>query len=109
MPNMNQDLKGRRRSSRLNLHPTDYWRIQPNLEVKPKTVEKNIETVEKSVKTVEKIIKILSNNPTTTVRELSEMLSLSRRGVEEQIKSLKQKGIIRRIGPDKGGHWQVIK
>ena len=97
------------RNRYLHIHPTDDWRIQPNLEVKPKTVEKNIETVEKSVKTVEKIIKILSNNPTTTVRELSEMLSLSRRGVEEQIKSLKQKGIIRRIGPDKGGHWQVIK
>jgi fido (protein-threonine AMPylation protein)/biotin operon repressor len=96
------------RNRYLHIHPTDDWRIQPNLEVKPKTVEKNIETVEKSVKTVEKIIKILSNNPTTTVRELSEMLSLSRRGVEEQIKSLKQKGIIRRIGPDKGGHWQVI-
>ena len=97
------------RNRYLHIHPTDDWRIQPNMEVKPKTVEKNIETVEKSVKTVEKIIKILSNNPTTTVRELSEMLSLSRRGVEEQIKSLKQKGIIRRIGPDKGGHWQVIK
>ena len=97
------------RNRYLHIHPADDWRIQPNLEVKPKTVEKNIETVEKSVKTVEKIIKILSNNPTTTVRELSEMLSLSRRGVEEQIKSLKQKGIIRRIGPDKGGHWQVIK
>jgi fido (protein-threonine AMPylation protein)/biotin operon repressor len=97
------------RNRYLHIHPTDDWRIQPNLEVKPKTVEKNIKTVEKSVKTVEKIIKILSNNPTTTVRELSEMLSLSRRGVEEQIKSLKQKGIIRRIGPDKGGHWQVIK
>ena len=96
------------RNRYLHIHPTDDWRIQPNLEVKPKTVEKNIETVEKSVKTVEKIIKILSNNPTTTVRELSEMLNLSRRGVEEQIKSLKQKGIIRRIGPDKGGHWQVI-
>ena len=97
------------RNRYLHIHPTDDWRIQPNLEVKPKTVEKNIETVEKSVKTVEKIIKILSNNPTTTVRELSEMLSLSRRGVEEQIKSLNQNGIIRRIGPDKGGHWQVIK
>jgi fido (protein-threonine AMPylation protein)/biotin operon repressor len=97
------------RNRYLHIHPTDDWSVQPNLEVKPKTVEKNIETVEKSVKTVEKIIKILSNNPTTTVRELSEMLSLSRRGVEEQIKSLKQKGIIRRIGPDKGGHWQVIK
>ena len=46
---------------------------------------------------------------TITVREMSEILGLSRRGVEEQIKSLKQKGVIRRIGPDKGGHWEVIK
>lgn len=55
-------------------------------------------------KTVEKITRIIKENPTITIKELS----LTRRGVEEQIKSLKAKGIIRRVGPDKGGHWEVI-
>ena len=102
------------RNRYLHIHPTDEWRVQPNLgenvaENVTETVEKNAKTVEKSVKTVEKIVNILSHSPSATVRELSEILGLSRRGVEEQIKSLKQKGIIRRIGPDKGGYWEVVK
>ena len=40
--------------------------------------------------------------------KVSLLLSLTRRGVEEQIKSLKAKGIIRRVGPNKGAHWEVI-
>ena len=94
------------RNRYLHIHPSDEWRVQPNLSPSVKTVEK---TVEKTTRTVEKILKILSNTPSITVREMSEILGLSRRGVEEQIKSLKQKGVIRRIGPDKGGHWEVTK
>ena len=94
----------------LHIHPSEEWRVQPNLSPSVKTVEKTVEkTVKKTTRTVEKILKILSNTPSITVREMSEILGLSRRGVEEQIKSLKQKGVIRRIGPDKGGHWEVIK
>lgn len=94
------------RNRYLHIHPTEEWRVQPNLSPGVKTVEK---TVEKTTRTVEKILKILSNTPSITVREMSEILGLSRRGVEEHIKSLKQKGVIRRIGPDKGGHWEVTK
>ena len=94
------------RNRYLHIHPTEEWRVQPNLSPSVKTVEK---TVEKTTRTVEKTLKILSNTPSITVREMSEILGLSRRGVEEQIKSLKQKGVIRRIGPDKGGHWEVTK
>ena len=86
----------------LHIHPSEEWRVQPNL-------SPSVKTVEKTTRTVEKILKILSNTPSITVREMSEILGLSRRGVEEQIKSLKQKSVIRRVGPDKGGHWEVIK
>ncbi|MBR3435888.1 MAG: winged helix-turn-helix transcriptional regulator [Bacteroidales bacterium] len=60
-------------------------------------------------KTVEKITRIIKENPTITIKELSLLLSLTRRGVEGQIKSLKAKGIIRRVGPDKAGHWEVLE
>ena len=83
----------------LHIHPSE--NVQPNL-------SPSVKTVEKTTRTVEKILKILSNTPSITVREMSEILGLLRRGVEEQIKSLKQKGVIRRIGPDKGGHWEVM-
>ena len=88
------------RNRYLHIHPTDEWRVQANL---GENVAVNV------AETVEKIVNILSQSPSATVRELSEILGLSRRGVEEQMKSLKQKGIIRCIGPDKGGYWEVVK
>ena len=76
------------------------------------TVEKTGETVEKTVgktveKTAEKLIGIIKSNPKVTIKELSSLLNITRRGVEEQIKSLKDKGIIRRVGSAKGGYWEI--
>jgi len=36
-------------------------------------------------------------------------VSLSRAGVEKIVKKLKQERRISRVGPDKGGHWEVVK
>ena len=58
---------------------------------------------------MEKIIQLIKDDPNITIKELSLQLSLTRRGIEEQIKSLKAKGLIRRVDPDKGGHWEVIE
>ena len=68
----------------------------------PKTTRKTVE------KTVEKIIRLIKDDPSVTIKGLSLQLSLTRRGIEEQIRSLKAKGRIRRVGPDKGGHWEVL-
>ncbi len=61
-----------------------------------------------SPKTTEKIIKAIQNNPYITHRDLAEILGLSEDGIYYNIKKLKQKGILRRIDPDKGGHWEVL-
>jgi ATP-dependent DNA helicase RecG len=86
-----------------------------------KTVEKtrekncgeNQETVEKNCgenrKTVEKILSIINENPFVTQKQLIDATGLSRRGVEWQLKQLKEKGLIRRIGADKGGHWEIVE
>ena len=37
------------------------------------------------------------------------MCGLTRDGINYQIRKLKQQGIIRRIGPDKGGHWEIVE
>ena len=78
-----------------------------------KSGQKNIEwpeSVEKSVgKSVEKIIRAMKENPKITVKELTSLVGLSRRGVEKNIKILQEKGLLCRVGPDKGGHWEVIE
>ena len=39
--------------------------------------------------------------------ELSTILQISTKAIEKHIKNLREEGIIRRVGPDKGGHWEV--
>ena len=68
-----------------------------------KTVEKAVE------KTVEIIIVLLRSNPRITQKEIATETGLSRRGVEWNLREMKKGGLIRRVGPDKGGHWEVVK
>jgi ATP-dependent DNA helicase RecG len=44
-----------------------------------------------------------------TRRELAEACGISSSGVKWQLKQLQANNIIRRVGPDKGGHWEIIE
>lgn len=44
-----------------------------------------------------------------TAIDLQAATGLSRRGVEWNLKSLKSRGLIRRVGPSRGGHWEVCQ
>ncbi|RJQ27570.1 winged helix-turn-helix transcriptional regulator [Candidatus Parcubacteria bacterium] len=57
----------------------------------------------------EKILGLLKNFPELSAREVADRLKLSPRAVEKQIAKLRDEGRIRRVGPAKGGHWEVIK
>ncbi|MBU2053400.1 MAG: winged helix-turn-helix domain-containing protein [Proteobacteria bacterium] len=60
-------------------------------------------------KSREKILKMIRQKPTVTTQEMMDSLGLSRAGVEKIVKKLKQERRISRVGPDKGGHWEVVK
>lgn len=62
-----------------------------------------------SQNTSQKIIECMKDNPATTIRELSLSTGLSDRGIKNHIYKLKNHGKIRRIGPDRGGHWEVVE
>ena len=62
-----------------------------------------------SDKTDAKLSKILADNPAITIESLQSALSLSRSGVKKALKRLQDAGAIRRVGPDKGGHWEIVK
>lgn len=53
-------------------------------------------------------MELLKQNKNITTDELANLLDISRRAVAKQIASLKEKGKISRVGPDKGGHWEVL-
>ena len=66
-------------------------------------------TTEKTgMKTVDAIISLIRENPSITHDELSEQLGRARSTIIEQISKLKALGRLRRVGPDKGGHWEVV-
>ena len=59
-------------------------------------------------KTREKILDLLRKTPSLTTAELAVTLGITDKGVAWQLNRLQQVGRLRRIGPDKGGHWEVI-
>ena len=61
-----------------------------------------------SEKSSEKIRQLLKQNSGVTISELAEELGRTTRAVEKNLKTLQKEGKIKRIGPDKGGHWEVI-
>jgi ATP-dependent DNA helicase RecG len=92
-------------------------RAIPETRTVEKTVQENVQEIvpekvsesrEKTVeKTVEKILKLLQDNPNMTQEELIKLTGLTRRGIEWNISQLKAKGLLERVGPDKGGYWKV--
>ncbi len=57
----------------------------------------------------QKIIDFMQSNPMITIAELTESVGITDRAIKKQIEKLRAEGRIRRIGPDKGGHWEVVK
>lgn len=56
----------------------------------------------------EQICRLLKANPYMSTRDLAAEIGISAKGVEKQLGVLKGGGRLRRIGPDKGGKWEVL-
>lgn len=55
------------------------------------------------------LCQLMKDNRYITIPELALKIKVSKETIKRDIESLKEDGIIRRIGPDKGGYWEVIK
>ena len=64
--------------------------------------------VEKLSTTRAKIVRIIWKNPNATAQSISKEINIASRNVQEHLRKLQEQGAIRRIGPDKGGHWEII-
>jgi predicted HTH transcriptional regulator len=56
-----------------------------------------------------KILTMLKADQTATIPELAASLNKSESTIERGLRQLRQDGIIRRAGPAKGGHWEILK
>ena len=75
-------------------------------ETKPKSSERSSERKKKSS---ERILDLIKNKPTISAAEIAMEIDMSARGVEKQIRKLREAGIIKRIGADFGGYWEIIE
>ena len=50
----------------------------------------------------------VSGRAMNLIADLAAALQLSVKAVEKNIKQLKDAGLLRRVGPDRGGHWEVV-
>ncbi len=56
-----------------------------------------------------KIIYFMEKDKFITIIKLSDKLNISTTAVEKYIKKLRRLGLIKRVGPAKGGYWEVIE
>lgn len=75
------------------------------------TIEEIIETEKKvTVKVAtnqQKIIDTIKKNPYVTQEELADIVGIARKNIITNMKKLQDSGIIKRIGANKNGHWQI--
>ena len=55
-----------------------------------------------------KILGAVMQNKTITQQQLSEIVGITPKNIRNNMEKLKEKGILKRIGPLKGGHWQIL-
>jgi len=55
----------------------------------------------------QKIIDSIRENPFVTRMELAQIVGMTSDGVKKMLNRLKSSHIVRRVGPDNGGHWEV--
>ncbi|UZJ40815.1 putative DNA binding domain-containing protein [Prosthecochloris sp. SCSIO W1101] len=80
------------------------------LELARDTQETPVKTPVKTlVKTPEMIVSVLKDNPHLTLGEVAEVIGKSLSAVERASARLVKAGRLKYVGPQKGGHWEVIE
>ncbi|GHT49345.1 hypothetical protein AGMMS49982_02640 [Bacteroidia bacterium] len=82
--------------------------VEKGKRVGEKVGEKRKKVGENSTKNQNLILKNIIKNHNISSKELSAIIGISARKIEKNIAKLKAKGVLERIGPDKGGYWKVL-
>lgn len=84
-------------------------RVNVNVTEKVNATENVTDASQKtSQKTSQKIIDLIKEDPYISTSKMAEIIGVDRRNIARNIKKLQEQGVVRRVGPDKGGFWEVI-
>lgn len=56
-----------------------------------------------------RILNLIAGSPQITIKEIAELSGISTRHCERLIAGLKRQGLLKRIGPNKNGHWVIAE
>lgn len=56
----------------------------------------------------QKILESIQLNPKVSQKKLAETLGIATKNIETNITYLKKHGYLKRVGPAKGGHWELL-
>lgn len=54
------------------------------------------------------VLDFIKQNSSISRSDLSDKLKINESAVRKHLDALRNKGVIKRVGPDKGGHWEVL-
>ncbi len=88
-----------------------FYRVRPNevmigFNTESQFTEKFTEKFTEN-ETQKKIIELMYTNPKITREEMAKQIGITVRGVQKNINTLRDAGLVERIGAAKGGHWEV--
>lgn len=63
---------------------------------------------DKLSETQKRILNLMQQNPSVSAQSLSEEIGISKRKIEENIRTLRERSKIVRVGNAKSGHWEVL-
>ena len=64
---------------------------------------------EKWPEKAQQILEEISYNSRISIIQLETTLQIGHTTIKKILKEMQTEGIIRRVGPDKGGHWEIIE
>ena len=70
--------------------------------------EENGLSSEKPQDIIQAILNAIKKDAKVTAAEIAMQIGVSARAVEKRIRFLRESGVIRRVGPNKGGSWEII-
>ena len=79
--------------------------IEFMLEVILDAVKEMVKTIQET--TQEKILNLIRKNNNITQTEMAKVLGITRDGISYNIRILRKKGILERVGSTKNGEWKI--
>ncbi len=88
---------------------TAIFRRSPEFALKEGAPGSEMTTQNATQKTTQKLISLIAQKPDITREQLAQALGITDNGVKYHLRNMQKRNLIRRVGPDNGGHWEVVQ